>query len=168
MKWARDTAPWLADIASSLIITQQMNCNNPELQQGSKSSLVNLLGQEQPQSSQSWNSNSSDKQGVWSWRFGMGFFPSHVAVRCRLQSGSVLLNTLLSPLLLHPPTVRLSAFRQSVSILLHFSMTRVPQVIQWLISVEFGSAASLLLPRLARGLLKHQRLTRTSFGEYLG
>lgn len=72
----------LACVHSSLIITQQMNCSNAELQQGSQSSLLNLLGQEQPQSSQRWNSNSSDKQGVWSWRFWTGFFPSHVTVDC--------------------------------------------------------------------------------------
>lgn len=159
---------FLACVHSSLIITQQMSCNNAELQQGSQGSLLNLLGREQPQSSQSWNSNSSDKRGVWSWRFWMGFFPSVVTARCRLQSGCMLLNALQSPLLLPPPTVCLSALWQSVSILLHFRMTRVPQVTQWFISVEFGSAASLLLPRLARGLLKHQRLTRTTFGEYLG
>lgn len=155
----------LAYVRSSLIITQQMNRNNAELQQGSQSSLVNLLGQEQPQSSQSWNSNSSDKEGVWSWRFGTGFFPSHATACCRLQSGCMLSNVLRSPLFLPPPTVRLSAPWQSVSILLHFSMTRVPQVSQWFISMEFGSAASLLLPTLARRLLKHWRLTRTSFGE---
>lgn len=64
----------LACVHSSLLITQQMNCNNPELQKGSRGCLVTFLGQGQPQSNQSWNSNSSDKQGGWSWRFWKGFF----------------------------------------------------------------------------------------------
>lgn len=145
----------LACVHSSLLITQQMNCNNPELQKGSRGCLVTFLGQGQPQSNQSWNSNSSDKQGGWSWRFWKGFFSLSSYRVSQAAAGCVLLNVLQSPLLLPPPSVCLPAPRQSVSILLHLGLTRVPQVTQWFISLEFGSAASLLLPRLAKGLLKH-------------
>lgn len=52
-----------------------MNCNNSELPKGSQGCLVTSFGQQQPPSNQSWNRNSSDKQGVWSWSFWVGFIP---------------------------------------------------------------------------------------------